>query len=219
MRCPSIDDGSRPHAARRADGHSPDAPTRRGLAMSLVGLAGLNVESYTKGDTMTAPRTILDARFSETGAEPTDWGFTLGALESAELFWLSTVRTDGRPHVTPLVAVWAEDRLHLCTGPQEQKALNLQHNRQVVLTTGCNTWDGGLDVMVEGRAVQVTDQNTLRRLAEAWMTKWDGRWRFEVGEDSFLNPGGHGRALVFAVKPDKVLAFGKGKFTQTSYRF
>ena len=93
--------------------------------MSLVGLASLNVLSYTKGNAMTAPRTILDERFSEAGAEPTDWGFTLGALESAELFWLSTVGTDGRPHVTPLVAAWAEDRLHFCTGPEEQKALNL----------------------------------------------------------------------------------------------
>ena len=115
---------------------------------------------------MTAPSTILDQRFSEPGAEPTDWGFTLSALGSAQLFWLSTVRADGRPHVTPLVAAWAEDRLHFCTGPDEQKALNLQHNRHVVLTTGCNAWDGGLDVMVEGTAVQVTDNDTLRRRRE-----------------------------------------------------
>ena len=43
--------------------------------------------------------------------------------------------------------------------------------------------------MVEGRAVQVTDNDTLRRLAEAWVMKWDGRWRFEVGEDCFLHSG------------------------------
>jgi general stress protein 26 len=168
---------------------------------------------------MTAPRTILDERFSEAGAGPTDWGFTVGALASAEVFWLSTVRTDGRPHVAPLVAVWAEDRLHFCTGPEEQKALNLQHNRHVVLTTGWNTWDGGLDVVVEGTAVQVSNNDTLHRLAEAWTMKWDGRWRFEVGKDSFLHPGSRGRALVFAVTPGKVLAFGKGKFTHTSHRF
>jgi len=168
---------------------------------------------------MPAPRTVLDERFSEPGAEPTDWESTLSALESAQLFWLSTVRVDGRPHITPLVAVWAEDRLHFCTGPAEQKALNLQHNRQVVLTTGCNTWDGGLDVMVEGTAVQVTDNDTLHRLAEAWLTKWDGRWGYEVGEGCFLHPGVGRPALVFAVAPDKVLAFGKGKFTQTSHRF
>jgi len=168
---------------------------------------------------MTAPLTILDERFSDAGAEPTGWPRTLRTIEAAELFWLSTVRPDGRPHVTPLVAVWTEDRLHFCTGPEEQKALNLQHNPYVVLTTGCNTWDDGLDVMVEGTAVQVTDQDTLSRLAQGWLTKWDGRWRFEVGEGTFLHPGGHGRALVFAVAPDKVLAFTKGTFTHTSHRF
>lgn len=168
---------------------------------------------------MSSPRTILDPRFSDPGAEATDWARTRRVLEAAELFWLSTVRSDGRPHVTPLVAVWTEDRLHFCTGPEEQKALNLTHHPRVVLTTGCNTWDRGLDVMVEGEALQVTDQDALRRLAEAWTSKWDGRWRFEVGADSFLHPDGGSSALVFAVAPDKVLAFGKGEFTHTSHRF
>lgn len=168
---------------------------------------------------MSSPRTNLDARFSDPGAQATDWARTRDVLEAAELFWLSTVRADGRPHVTPLVAVWTEDRLHFCTGPEEQKALNLTHHPQVVLTTGCNTWDCGLDVMVEGEAVPVTDQDALRRLAEAWTSKWDGRWRFEVGADSFQHPGGQSPALVFAVAPDRVLAFGKGEFTHTSHRF
>jgi hypothetical protein len=76
-----------------------------------------------------------------------------------------------------------------------------------------------LDVVVEGTAVQVSNNDTLHRLAEAWTMKWDGRWRFEVGKDSFLHPGSRGRAMVFAVTPGKVLAFGKGKFTHTSHRF
>jgi nitroimidazol reductase NimA-like FMN-containing flavoprotein (pyridoxamine 5'-phosphate oxidase superfamily) len=168
---------------------------------------------------MTTPRTTLDERFSDAGTQATDWRRTLGILEAAELFWLSTVRKDGRPHVTPLVAVWTEDRLHFCTGPDEQKALNLKHHPQVVLATGCNTWDSGLDVVVEGKAVQVTDQGTLRRLAKAWTTKWDGRWQWKVGEDCFLHGDGHGRALVFGVVPEKVLAFGKGEFTHTSHQF
>ena len=54
----------------------------------------------------TKPRTELDSRFSEPGAQPTSWEDTLDAIKQAELFWISTVRADGRPHVTPLVAVW-----------------------------------------------------------------------------------------------------------------
>ena len=168
---------------------------------------------------MTAPRTRLDERFSEPGTQATDWGRTREALEQAELFWLTTVRADGRPHVTPLVAAWSQERLYFCTGPEEQKARNLQHNAHVVLTTGCNDWRSGLDVMVEGEAVRVTDEAELRRLADAWTGKWDGRWRFEAREEGFVHEGGEGRALVFAVAPDKVLAFGKGEFTHTTHRF
>jgi len=32
-------------------------------------------------------------------------------LEKAEVFWLSTVRPDGRPHVTPMVSVWLDGAL------------------------------------------------------------------------------------------------------------
>jgi len=99
-------------------------------------------------------------------------------LESAELFWISTVRADGRPHVTPLVAVWHDGALHFSTGPHEQKALNLVRSPAVVLTTGTNRWDRGLDVVVEGTARQITDDVALAELADIWSTKWDGRWQF-----------------------------------------
>ena len=106
---------------------------------------------------MTTPTTTLDQRFSDPAADVTSWDTPRAALESAELFWVSTVRADGRPHVTPLVAVWADGALYFCTGEAEQKAINLRTNPQVTLTTGCNSWDGGLDIMVEGDAVRVTD--------------------------------------------------------------
>lgn len=46
----------------------------------------------------------LDAGFSEPGATPTDWAQGRRQIDEAEVFWLSTVRPDGRPHVTPLLA-------------------------------------------------------------------------------------------------------------------
>jgi predicted pyridoxine 5'-phosphate oxidase superfamily flavin-nucleotide-binding protein len=44
----------------------------------------------------------LDARFSEA-SEPLSWQQVSDALTAAELYWLTTVRKDGRPHITPLV--------------------------------------------------------------------------------------------------------------------
>jgi general stress protein 26 len=166
---------------------------------------------------MREPTTELDPRFSDADTVPTSWDDTRRALETAELSWITTVRTDGRPHVSPLVAVWLDDAIHFCTGAAEQKAVNLRTNPHVILTTGCNDWDRGLDVIVEGDAIQVDDDETLRRLADAWRAKWDGRWQFEAHAGSFHHEAGS--ALVFGVTPSKVLAFGKGTFTHTRHRF
>jgi nitroimidazol reductase NimA-like FMN-containing flavoprotein (pyridoxamine 5'-phosphate oxidase superfamily) len=167
---------------------------------------------------MSEPATKIDDRFSDPGSAATPWAETRKALEAAGLFWITTVRADGRPHVTPLVAVWIDDALHFSTGETEQKALNLRRNPHVVLTTGCNTWSEGLDVVVEGDAVPVTDDAQLTRLARAWSAKWDGRWQYQVRDGRFHHPGG-GAALVYSVAPAKVLAFGKDPFTHTSHRF
>jgi nitroimidazol reductase NimA-like FMN-containing flavoprotein (pyridoxamine 5'-phosphate oxidase superfamily) len=166
---------------------------------------------------VSRPTTGLDARFSDPDAVPTSWDDTVMTLEAAELFWITTVRVDGRPHVSPLVAVWLDDAIHFSTGAAEQKAINLRGNPHVILTTGCNQWDRGLDVVVEGDAVEVTDDGTLQRLADAWRTKWDGRWEFQVRDGAFHHDVG--TALVFSVAPSKVLAFGKGTFTHTRHRF
>lgn len=165
---------------------------------------------------MNDPITTLDARFSDPDAAPTTWQQAREVLENAQITWLTTVRADGRPHVTPLVAVWLDGALHFCTGPEEQKAVNLAVNPNVVLTTGTSAWDTGLDVMVEGPAVRVTEPAELERLAAAWRTKWAGEWRYEVGDGAFRNDVG-GTALVFAVDPTKVLAFGKGTYTHTRH--
>jgi nitroimidazol reductase NimA-like FMN-containing flavoprotein (pyridoxamine 5'-phosphate oxidase superfamily) len=174
--------------------------------------------SPAEGNAMREPTTARDPRFSDPDTAPTSWPATVKQLEAAQLSWITTVRADGRPHVTPLVAVWLDSALHFCTGAEEQKAVNLRTNPHVTLTTGCNTWDRGVDVVVEGDAVPVTDEATLQRLAEAWRAKWDGRWQFQARDGAFHHDEG-GAALVFAVAPTKVLAFGKGTFTHTRHVF
>jgi hypothetical protein len=88
----------------------------------------------------------------------------------------------------------------------------------VILTTGCNTWNEGLDVVVEGDAVQVTDDDMLKRLAVAWTIRWNGQWQFQAHDGNFHHPDG-GTALVFSVTPTKVFAFAKGHFSHTRHQF
>jgi nitroimidazol reductase NimA-like FMN-containing flavoprotein (pyridoxamine 5'-phosphate oxidase superfamily) len=165
-----------------------------------------------------ARETALDQRYSSDGATATDWEHARAQLEQAELFWISTVRPDGRPHVTPLIAVWFDDALFFCTGPDERKARNLAENPRCILTTGRNTMGDGLDVVVEGEAVNVRDEERLRRIADAYVAKYGEEWRFEVRDSAFHHQGG--RALVFEVAPATAFGFGKGdEFSQTRWRF
>ncbi|MGH3155486.1 MAG: hypothetical protein ACRDNF_02750 [Streptosporangiaceae bacterium] len=90
-----------------------------------------------------------------------------------------------------------------------------------MLTTGCNQWDQGLDVVVEGEAVQVTDDAMLARIASAFTTKWDGRWQYRVQDGCFRHPRDQGgEAVVFSVTPTKVFAHTKGDpFGATAHKF
>src|ERR1700722_16847523 len=97
---------------------------------------------------MSEPVTTVDARFSNKGAVATPWSVTRESIESAQLFWIATVRADGRPHVTPLVAVWSGEALYFSTGADEQKALNISQHAHVILSTGCNEGEGGFEVVV-----------------------------------------------------------------------
>ena len=162
------------------------------------------------------PTAEIDRRFSDPEADPTPWSEAVHLLERAELYWLTTVRTDGRPHVTPLIGVAEDAAVHFCTGLREQKARNLEHNSQVALTTGDNRWARGLDVVVEGVAVRVTDRQALQRLADAYETKYGSEWHFEVGDGVFGT--GEDAAAVFRIEPRKVLAFAKEPHAQTTYR-
>lgn len=166
----------------------------------------------------TKPLVKLAAKFSSQDAAPRPWAEARSQLERAEIFWLSTVRSDGRPHVTPLIAVWLDEALWFCTRPDERKAKNLAGNPRCILTTGCNALGKGLDVIVEGEAVNVRDDAPLRRAADAYLAKYGSDWTFTVEDGTFHHHGN--TALVFKVVPSTVFSFGKGElFSQTRYRF
>ena len=167
---------------------------------------------------MSSPTADLDTRYSEPEAAALTWTDAAAILAGAELSWITTVRPDGRPHVTPLITVMHDDTLHFCTGPEERKARNLAENPSVVLTTGSNVLHGGTDVVLEGVAERVTGEETIARLADAWVEKYGEEWRFQVSPDAFLHEGS-GEAWVYAVRPTTAFGFGKAPYSQTRWRF
>jgi general stress protein 26 len=158
----------------------------------------------------------IDTRFSEAEARPTAWEDVEAALEQAQLYWITTVRADGRPHVTPLIGVLHDGAMHFSTGEREQKFRNLEGNRRVALTTGRNEW-AGLDVVVEGSAERIAGRQRLQALADAVEAKYGSVWHSDVhGDEGFESVGG--LAAVFRIAAVKVIAFAKDPFAQTTFR-
>jgi nitroimidazol reductase NimA-like FMN-containing flavoprotein (pyridoxamine 5'-phosphate oxidase superfamily) len=165
------------------------------------------------------PVTTL-AGFSSENAVATTWESGRAVLENAEVYWVSSVRPDGRPHVTPLLGIWLHGGMYFCTGDGERTAKNLESNPHCILTTGCNNLDG-LDVVVEGTVAKVSDKTELQSAADAYESKYgsrftstDGTW-FGLG-DSIRQS----KVVLYRLAPARVLGFAKGEtFSQTRWEF
>jgi hypothetical protein len=165
--------------------------------------------------------TTIDPRFSTPNAKPTPWAKAGAEMEAARTYWMTTVRPDGRPHSTTVAGVWLDGVFHFATGQSEQKAKNLAAgNSHVLVTTGCNGWDG-LDIVIEGDAVRVTDADRVSRFAEAITQKYDDFFGLRAVDGGLQ--GGAGATdvpLAFEVRATKAFGFAKGgSFGQTRWRF
>ncbi|MEU4222117.1 pyridoxamine 5'-phosphate oxidase family protein [Actinoplanes sp. NPDC026623] len=162
----------------------------------------------------------IDRRYSDEAAEPVPWVGAEARLAAAQIAWVVTVRPDGRPHATPMVPVTLEGKVYFHTGSAEVKHANLQANPRVLVLAGDTAWERGLDVAVEGTAAPVTDDALLRRLADLYRSRWDGRWELDIQDGEVVPKTPGSRLVVFEVTPDKVRGHAKGDpFGQTDYRF
>ena len=79
--------------------------------------------------------------------------------------WLATTRPDGRPHLMPVITTWIDDAIHLVVGEGTRKGRNLAADGHCVVATSSTTLPS-LDIVIEGRAEPVTDEDAVRHLAE-----------------------------------------------------
>jgi Pyridoxamine 5'-phosphate oxidase len=119
------------------------------------------------------------------GSTPGEWETALQIVEtSTATYWLATVRPDGRPHVMPIMAVWADGRLFFAAGQGTRKARNLELNSHCVVTVEQEP----LDLVIEGSAEMTRDDETLRRVAERYATI--NNWHVTVRDGAFNDTDG-----------------------------
>ena len=120
------------------------------------------------------------------GSAPIPWERALEQLKAASTetqdeghphrtYWLATVRPDGRPHVAGVGALWVDGKFYFTSGAGTRKSRNLSKNPNCVISGSLRD----LDLVVEGTVVRVTDEPTLRRLAELYATQG---WPARVGD-------------------------------------
>ena len=73
------------------------------------------------------------------------------------------------------------DNFYIVTGARTRKGRNLAKNPNCVISVALK----GLDLVVEGRAVKVTDDATLRRAAKLYV---DQGWPVTVSDGAFTAP-------------------------------
>ena len=118
------------------------------------------------------------------GSETIPWSRALEQLESAEghlTYWLSTTRPDGRPHIAGVGAMWVDGTLYFVSGPGTRKSRNLDGDPRCSVSVTLP----GLDLILEGTAARVTDEETLTRLAERYAATG---WPAEVRDGAFTAP-------------------------------
>jgi len=165
---------------------------------------------------------VAEKMLSTDDATVTPWAEVQERLTDGGTYWLATVRSDGRPHLVPVGAVWLDDALYFTTGQGTRKEKNLAHNSHCVLTLSSR----GFDLVVEGDAAKMTDEARLQRLADVYSSPANG-WPVTVRDGAFDAPfsaptTGPSPYEVYEVTPMVAFAFGTEEETvnrATRYRF
>lgn len=119
------------------------------------------------------------------GSQILNWSEVEDALMvrqgSEMIYFLGTVRPDGRPHSAGVGPYMHDGDFYIVTGLHTQKAKNFTANPAATLSTRIP----GYDVTLEGTIDRVIDPETLETLAAIYR---EGGWPAEVEGDAFSAP-------------------------------
>jgi general stress protein 26 len=107
------------------------------------------------------------------------WSWARERLETSRNYWVASLHPEGRPHLIPVWAVWAEPVLFFSTAKTSRKARNLYDNQNISVSTE----RADEAVILEGTATVEEDHGVLRPVWDAYKAKYD--WSLE-GEPMFV---------------------------------
>src|SRR6266550_3796038 len=145
---------------------SKKAASRKTTAKKATATKTTAKKAAPKGATTPKGKGPTQKNLDIYGAAPIPWSRALKQLEAgtAGSYWLATTKPDGRPHVAAVGALWVDGKIYFTTGTRTRKGRNLAANPACVFSVSLT----GIDLVVEGSAVRITDRPTLLRLAQRY---------------------------------------------------
>jgi Pyridoxamine 5'-phosphate oxidase len=143
-----------------------------------------------------------------TATEPMAWSDADRLLTESRVYWIASVRPDGRPHVVPSDGIWLDDALYFGGSPETVHMRNVHADGRAVAHVG-----DGLEaaVIVEGAVAHETPERpTAERLAGANNAKY-ADYGMTMTADAYLETG------VTALRARRVLAWTR--FPENATRF
>jgi hypothetical protein len=101
-----------------------------------------------------------------------EWEVVSAALAATTIYWVTSVRNDGTPHLIPIWGGWADDHLYIEGGDDTLWARNLTRRP----TTAVGADSAGMQIIVRGTvATNTPDNRTFAALADNYGSKYEYR--------------------------------------------
>ncbi|OWY63670.1 hypothetical protein B7486_51765 [cyanobacterium TDX16] len=144
---------------------------------------------------------------STTPTDPMDWSELADRFAEAQTIWITTVSQDGRPSSRPIFSVWLDGALHFTTNPTARKAQDIAATGACTVSVTADE----MDLVIEGVAEPVADEELLQRIADAYVEKYG--WPVTVVDGAFDAPFGAPSAgpppyLPHVLTSQRAYAFG-----------
>lgn len=97
------------------------------------------------------------------------WSDIRPTLETTKVYWIATVRPDGKPHAIPIWGAWVGDVYYFEGGTDTRWGRNLLANTAMAV----HLEQGNLAIMIEGQHEVVDlDEATCRKVIDQFATKY-----------------------------------------------
>jgi hypothetical protein len=125
--------------------------------------------NVTNSPTISRPKIPAEYGIPKNNKGLLDWSHVTERMTQAMHYWICTVGSDGRPHVTPVDGLWLHDKLYFGGSPQTRRSRDLAANPAVSVHL-----DSSDDVVIlHGAAhLQTPDHELAVQLSKASVAKY-----------------------------------------------